>query len=309
MKKDSNKKYHYTYYSYQEWGTGYFGSRSCDCLPEEDVNYFGSFRDKTFKPTYKIILKSDYLTRDEAIIDEIILHNFYEVDKNPHFANRSKQKTTGFFYSAYGTTFSEEHKKKIGEALKGKKHSEEHKRKNSLSKKGKVHSEESKRKMSESKKGINHPFYGKVGPTFGKTHSEETKQKISESLKGRTFSEETIQKFKDCNAGEKNPMYGKTHSEETIKKLREINSGKNHHMFGKNLPEETKRKLSLVKSGEKNPMYGRTQSEETKQKISKKLLGKVKGKKWWNDGHKEVRMHICPGTNWNPGRIKKQKEA
>ena len=38
--------YHYTYYSYQEWGMGYFGSRSCECLPEEDIKYFGSFSDK-----------------------------------------------------------------------------------------------------------------------------------------------------------------------------------------------------------------------------------------------------------------------
>ena len=54
---------HYTYYSYEEWGRGYFGSRSCDCLPEEDINYFGSFKDKNFKPTQKIILKDDYETR------------------------------------------------------------------------------------------------------------------------------------------------------------------------------------------------------------------------------------------------------
>jgi len=29
------KEYHYTYYSYEEWGRGYFGSRTCRCLPEE----------------------------------------------------------------------------------------------------------------------------------------------------------------------------------------------------------------------------------------------------------------------------------
>jgi len=72
MKKDSNKEYHYTYYSYEEWGRGYFGSRSCECLPEEDFKYLGSFKDKTFKPTQKIILKDDYETRVAAIEDEII---------------------------------------------------------------------------------------------------------------------------------------------------------------------------------------------------------------------------------------------
>jgi hypothetical protein len=92
----TNKKYHYTYYSYEEWGIGYFGSRSCDCLPQEDINYFGSFSDKTFKPTHKIILKDDYETRRDAMKDEIILHNHYNVAINPHFANKSKLTSTGF---------------------------------------------------------------------------------------------------------------------------------------------------------------------------------------------------------------------
>jgi general stress protein YciG len=92
----TQKEYHYTYYSYEEWGRGYFGSRSCYCLPEEDVKYFGSFADKTFNPTQKIILKDDYETREEADADEIILHNYFEVDINPHFSNRSRQTSTKF---------------------------------------------------------------------------------------------------------------------------------------------------------------------------------------------------------------------
>jgi hypothetical protein len=40
-----SKKYHYVYYSYEEYGRGYIGSRSCSCLPQEDRNYFGSFTD------------------------------------------------------------------------------------------------------------------------------------------------------------------------------------------------------------------------------------------------------------------------
>ncbi len=90
------KEYHYVYYSYEEWGMGYFGSRTCKCLPEEDVKYFGSFKDKTFRPTQKIILKSDYATREEAITDEIILHDYYDVANNPHFANKAKQTSTKF---------------------------------------------------------------------------------------------------------------------------------------------------------------------------------------------------------------------
>jgi len=48
-------KHFYVYYSYEEYGRGYIGKRECKYLPEEDVNYFGSFKDKTFKPTQKII--------------------------------------------------------------------------------------------------------------------------------------------------------------------------------------------------------------------------------------------------------------
>lgn len=94
---ETPKEYHYTYYSYEEWGRGYFGSRTCKCLPEEDVEYFGSFYDKIFKPTQKIILKGDYNTRTDAIADEVILHNYYDVANNPHFANQVKQTSTKFY--------------------------------------------------------------------------------------------------------------------------------------------------------------------------------------------------------------------
>ena len=87
---------------------GYFGSRKCYCRPEEDVKYFGSFRDKYFKPTQKIILKDDYNTREEALVDEIILHDYYDVANNPHFANKAKQTSTKFSFG------SNEHSKKIG---------------------------------------------------------------------------------------------------------------------------------------------------------------------------------------------------
>jgi hypothetical protein len=86
---------HYTYYSYEEYGRGYIGSRSCKCYVNEDVNYFGSFVDKTFKPTQKIIL-GIFETRKEAYEAEKLLHNFFKVDINLHFANKSKLTSSGF---------------------------------------------------------------------------------------------------------------------------------------------------------------------------------------------------------------------
>lgn len=69
--------------------------RSCKCLPEEDVKYFGSFKDKTFQPTEKIIL-AQFETRKEAVKAEILLHNFFEVHVNKHFANRARQTAVGY---------------------------------------------------------------------------------------------------------------------------------------------------------------------------------------------------------------------
>jgi hypothetical protein len=89
-------KHFYVYYSYEEYGRGYIGKRECKCLPQEDVNYFGSFHDKTFSPTQKIILET-FDTVGEALKAECALHDFYEVDKNPHFANMAKQTSTKFY--------------------------------------------------------------------------------------------------------------------------------------------------------------------------------------------------------------------
>lgn len=68
--------------------------------------------------------------------------------------------------------FSDEHKKRISEALKGKptpKQSEETKKKRSMKLKGRVFTEETKKKMSESAKG--------------KVFSEESRRKMSEAKK------------------------------------------------------------------------------------------------------------------------------
>jgi hypothetical protein len=211
--------YHYTYYSYEEWGMGYFGSRSCECLPEEDVNYLGSFKSKTFNPTQKIILKDDYATRAEAIVDEIILHDYYDVAENPHFANQAKQKTTGFYYSAKGVVRSEEYKKKMSERLKGREIKPEWIAKAVESRKGK--------------------FDGEGNPFYGKTHTPETRKRIAESL-SQTYKEQG-----------NHPWIGRKHSEESKRKMREAHTGKNSHMYGKSLSDELKEKISESKIGRK----------------------------------------------------------
>lgn len=73
---------------------------------------------------------------------------------------------------------TEEHKRKIGDALKGRTISESTRIALSLANKGKVCSEETKKRLSDFYK-LNR--FGADNPFFGKTHTEENKQKWSES--------------------------------------------------------------------------------------------------------------------------------
>jgi predicted GIY-YIG superfamily endonuclease len=61
-----------------------------------------------------------FSTREEALQAEVDLHKFYQEYKNPHFANKARQKTTGFYYSFKGAIRTEEYKKKMSERLKGR---------------------------------------------------------------------------------------------------------------------------------------------------------------------------------------------
>lgn len=92
---------------------------------------------------------------------------------------------------------SEETRKKISEALKGKHHTEETKQKIKKAKKGYHHSEETRKKMSESQKG-------RPSPMKGKHLSEEHRRKISENhkgMEGKHFSEESKKRMSEAHKG------------------------------------------------------------------------------------------------------------
>jgi hypothetical protein len=91
-----SETWHYVYYSCEPWGRGYIGKRSSRTPPEQDP-YMGSFTDSTFKPEQKIIL-AEFDSAEEALLAEIALHHFYEVDINPHFANKARQTSEKFYY-------------------------------------------------------------------------------------------------------------------------------------------------------------------------------------------------------------------
>jgi hypothetical protein len=173
---------YYTYYSYEEFGRGYIGYRRCPAgeTPESD-KYMGSFKDKTFKPTSKIIL-TIHKSREEAIMAEIKIQKFFDVVDNPHFANRALQTSKGFHYSRLGEKHTKESKRKMSQKHTGKILSEEHRKNLSLSS---FCSEERRRQLSEKMSGKNNPMYGKSGelaPSYGKHHTEESKIKISRAV-------------------------------------------------------------------------------------------------------------------------------
>jgi hypothetical protein len=125
-----------------------------------------------------------------------------------------------------GHKMSDETKRKIGEANRGKIRTEETRRKLSEAHKGYTPSLETRRKMSEAWKGENHPYYGKPLPL-------EIRKKISETLKGRKLSLETRKKISEAQKG-------KPVSKETRKKL-SVNNAR--YWKGKTFSQEHWEKL------------------------------------------------------------------
>ena len=175
--------YHYTYMSIDPTdGRKYIGSRSCNCLPKQDTKYLGSYRDKSFKPQQKIILKV-FCSREEAFKHEIYLHFILDVAVNDTFANRARVTTTGFTWAG------QHHSKETIERLRitSKNMSEETKEK--------IRQKNKNKKLSpwhiERLKSAN----------TGRKHSLATKEKIRAKALGRRMSEQTRSKISTYNKG------------------------------------------------------------------------------------------------------------
>jgi hypothetical protein len=186
-------KHFYVYYSYEEYGRGYIGKRECECLPDEDINYLGSFHDKSFYPTQKIILET-FENVEEALEAECVLHDFYEVDKNPHFANRAKQTSTKFYYIS---KMSDEEKERRSDLMKTSNpmSNPEYKEKARINLIKALSKPEVRKKKSETAKRIfNEP---------------EMVEKRRQSVIKSHQNPETKRKHIEAKLGEKNPCYGK----------------------------------------------------------------------------------------------------
>ena len=196
------KEYYYTYYSYEEWGRGYFGSRGCKCLPEEDIKYLGSSRNKTFKPTHKIILKDDYATREEAYADEIILQQHYKVVENPHFANRSYQTSTGFTTS--GIKVTDEYRQKMSKVTKGENNGMYGKKRPDLAERNRQMKGIKRPNTSGNRKnmcGENNHMYGKKRPDVSEKNKEKKgkKQNITDEERNRRSEMRRMLNYKNTD--------------------------------------------------------------------------------------------------------------
>jgi len=136
-----------------------------------------------------------------------------EISRNSGYKNRGKVR-------------SEETKKKIGDAQRGRINGPQ--------------SEETKDKISKAlkgrpgKKGGNSGSFKKGVSSWnvGVPMSEEAKKKSSKSHAGKKNPEHS-KRMKGKYSGEKHPMYGKHHTEESNRKNRVSNIGKNSARYGK----------------------------------------------------------------------------
>ena len=208
--------YYYTYAFLREDRTPYY-------IGKGKGNRAYRRRDKGIKPPKdksKILILKQNLTEEESFRHEVyMIAVFGRKDLGTGILHNRTNGGDG----VSGAVVSDETRRKMSEALKGKPRSKEIRRKISEAHKGKTHSEKSRRKISEAQKG--------------KTFSEEHKRKLSESQKGKSRSEETKRKLSEAKKG-------KTFSEEHKRKLSESQKGKSRS-------EESKRKLSEANKGRK----------------------------------------------------------
>lgn len=111
--------YYYTYcLTNINNGMKYIGKRQCKCLPEDDTSYMGSSKYVPKEECIKEIL-TIFNSPEEAALDEIRLHEEFDVALNPIFYNRAKQTSTKFDTTGMKFTLTEEQCKKISIATKG----------------------------------------------------------------------------------------------------------------------------------------------------------------------------------------------
>ena len=232
VRKSDNMKYHGVRCSnklpaIEDFSKEYFGSSSTAI-----TNEFSKNRDKFI---YRLAWTFDSV--DEARIYEVKVNK--KIIKRPDWANISAWPLINM---------SKEMRKKISNALKGKRIGKE----NHFY--GKKHTQESKDKVSKANRGRKLTSY--------------QKERIIQSNKTRVYGPETLKKISKIN---KDRKFGKEVREKMAKAR-----------IGMKLSEEHKKSIGLGVKGEKNGMFGKTHCKEARKKISLSKIGKTP----WNKGLK-----------------------
>ena len=191
----------------------------------------------------------DNISEEEAKLKEKEYISFYNSNNPSGGYNR-----TAGGDGTLGYSLTEEAKRKISEAHKGKFVSEETRNKQSKSikdfyennpeykirlselNKGKKHSTYTRARISEAHKGEKNYWYGKNIPL-------DIRQKMSISHTGKKMSDEAKMKIRKANIG-------KVLSEDHKKKISNSNKGGNHWNFGRSTSKETKKKMSESHKGQ-----------------------------------------------------------
>jgi hypothetical protein len=161
------------------------------------------------KDKSRILILKQNLTEEESFRHEVyMIAVFGRKDLGTGILHNKTDGGEG----ASGVIPSDETKRKISKALKGKTPSEETRKKMSEFQKGKTISKEQKIKLSDL-------FSGNGNPNYGKSCSKETREKIGEANKNP--SEETRRKMSEARKGKIPWNKGKTHSEESKRKMSE----------------------------------------------------------------------------------------
>jgi len=182
--------YHILYNSYEETpgGRDYIGAHSTEDLYD---GYLGSFSDRSFKPTSRIII-SFYPCRESLIKAEISIQKILNVVEDPQYANQAYQTSTGFCCLGAkfpgkntGSKWSEEAKEnRRGEGNPNFGRGKPTGSPPTLTPEGRL-------AMKEKKLGENNPMYGRSGelsPTFGRIKTpEEIESRIQKMKQKRWF--------------------------------------------------------------------------------------------------------------------------
>ena len=174
--------HYYTYAYLREDRTPYYiGKGKGNRIYKRGSRVFAPPKDKS-----RIIYLKQNLTEEEAFRHEIyMIAVLGRIDLGTGILHNMTDGGEGI------SNPSEETRKKISDAQKGKTHTEESRKKMSESKKN--ISEETRRKIGEASKGRNKD----------RIVSEETRRKMSESGKGRTHSEDSKKKMSEASKGTK----------------------------------------------------------------------------------------------------------